>query len=275
MQFLIGFEFEFGWEVDPKNYYQYDTFSQIKKTLRKQFGRDWVAKIEQFTHDGSLSFPKKKGDYYGVEIVTKPMPEDIAIIFCKDMLSWMKHNKRVVTNKTCSLHVNISFLDKKLNRKIDYYKVLSKTPQKDILRFFGREHNTYCTNSEDKKFSLIINNKETPRHKIGYWLKSVDKLTYKTTLKKPFPNLYKKNPHKPKAHTIKFSNQQEFLELVKKSYINRVSQSPKGLAIVEKELKNNKYYEFRMIGNSDYELKYRDIKKCITIFKNVLKSSLI
>jgi hypothetical protein len=274
MQFLIGFEFEFGWEIDPKKYYQYDTFSQIKKELKKTFGREWISNILHFTHDGSLSFPRNKGGHYGVELVTKPMKEEVAISFCKDMLNWMKNHPRVITNKTCSLHVNINFLDKKLNRKIDYYQVLCNTPQKDILRFFGREKNTYCTNSEDKKFSLIINNKETPRHKIDYWMKSLSKLTYKTTLKKPYPNLYKKNPYKAISHTIKFSDENEFFELIKKSYINRVSQSPKGLAIVEKEQKNNKYYEFRMIGNSDYEAQYRYIKKCITIFKKSLKSAL-
>ncbi len=275
MQFLIGFEFEFGWEVDPKQYYQYDTFSQIKKNLKQEFGRIWISRIEHFTHDGSLSFPKVHGDHYGVELVTKPMPEDIAIAFCKDMLFWMKNNKRVITNRTCSLHVNISFKDKKLNKKIDYYKVLCGTPQKDILQLFGRENNTYCTNSEDKKFSLTVNKKETPRHKLTYWMKSLHKKTYKTTLKKPYPNLYKKNPFKGSSHTIKFSDEEAFFELIKKSYLERVSQSPKGLAIVEKQQGQNKYYEFRMIGNSNYESKYRDIKKCITIFKNSLKKSLI
>lgn len=274
MQFLIGFEFEFGWEIDPKNYYQYDTFSQIRKILRKEFGREWISRIEHFTHDGSLSFPKTQGNHYGVELVTKPMPEDVAISFCKDMLYWMKKNPRVLTNKTCSLHVNINFKDKKLNKKIDYYKVLSSTPQKEILQFFGREKNTYCTNSEDKKFSLIINKKETPRHNLKYWLQSLHKKIYKTTLKKPYPNLYKKNPFKGNKHTIKFSNEEEFFELIKKSYLDRISQSPKGLAIVEKEQKYNKYYEFRMIGNSDYESKYRHIKKCITLFKKSLKNGL-
>ncbi len=276
MTILIGFEFEFGWLRKDRQDYDFQVFLGIKKELKKSFGNDFVKNIKEIVCDGSLEFSHKFGDVCGAEVVTKPMEEEKAIIFCKTFLNWMKNESRVLTNKTCSLHVNVNFKDKKLNEKIDYFSVTQKTPQKEILEKFGRLKNTYCIPTTDKKFGLKIKNKETPRHGLDYWLTKVNQSYITTTLRKPHPHLYKKNPNKGAKETVFFEDKDELLNVIKEAYIDRISNEQKGVAIVEKPLGfKNKYYEFRMIGNTDYESNYNEIKKCITVFKNVLKKSIV
>ena len=267
MNFLIGLEFEFGWKVSSTNYYFYknETFLNIKQELEKTFGRNWTSNIQEFTQDGSLQFKTKKESYYGIELITKPMKESIAIKFCKDMLKWMQNNEKVCTNKTCGLHVNISILNKKIKKNqlnIDYYNLLSITPQKELLQLFGREQNKYCQISENKKFSLIINNKETNKNNLKYWLKYLKNSTIKVNSKNHNEEL------------ISVNNKKEFFKLIKKSYLDRLSQIPKRISIVEKVNNEEKYYEFRIIGNSNYEYRYKDIIKCINIFKESIKKSI-
>lgn len=276
MTILIGFEFEFGWVRKDRKDYDFQVFLAIKKELKKTFGNDFVKNIKEIVGDGSLEFSHKLGDVCGAEVVTKPMEEEKAIIFCKTFLNWMKNEPSVLTNKTCSLHVNVNFKDKKLNEKIDYFSVTQKTPQKEILEKFGRLKNTYCISTTDKKFGLKIKNKETPRHGLDYWLTKANQNSITTTLRKPHPHLYKKNPNKGVKETVLFKDKDELLNVIKEAYIDRISNEQKGVAIVEKPLSfKNKYYEFRMIGNADYESNYKEIKKCITVFKNVLKKSIL
>ncbi len=278
MDILIGFEFEFGWKRISNRSYEYDfqVFNRVKKEIKKELGNDFFKNIHDVVTDGSLSFAKKEGDICGVEVVTKPMEESFAIEFCKAFLKWMKKENRVITNSTCSLHVNLNFKNKKINEKIDYFSLLQKTPEKLILEMFGRQKNQYCIASVDKKFGLRIKNKVTPRHTIDYWLKKIGDRHLNTVLRNNHPHLYKKNPYKGKKETIFFKSEDEFLEIVKESYIERVEAESKGTAVVEKRgIRNSKYYEFRMVGNANYERRYSDIKKSIIYCKKALIKSVV
>lgn len=185
MDILIGFEFEFGWKKKDNGSYDYDfkVFNTVKKEIKNALGSEFLKNVHEVISDGSLCFPKKDGDVCGVEVVTKPMEEAYAIEFCKTFLRWMKKEERIITNKTCSLHINLSFKNKKINEKIDYFTLLQTTPEKLILEMFGRQKNKYCIASSDKKFCLNIKNKFTPKHKIDYWLKKVGSQQITTTLR--------------------------------------------------------------------------------------------
>lgn len=271
MNLLVGFEFEFGWQKLSFRH-DFEIFNDVKKDLRATFGAKWVRKIEKITYDGTLKFSNNGCGYTGVEVVTKPMPYEDAIIYCKEMLGWLKNHKRIITNKTCGLHVNMSLKDKVANDKISYYKLLENTPQIDILKLFNRINNSYCRPTSEVKFSLRIKNKDTPRHKISYWLQKANDNHLSTVFKKKHLHMFSKNPHPGVKKTIKFKNG-ELLKLIKEAYLDRLDMDSKGIAVVEKNLVGNRYFEFRMIGNENYQNKFKEIKKTIGLLKRSLIQS--
>jgi hypothetical protein len=280
MQLLIGFEFEFGWlpETNKKHapYFMGETvFREVRKNL-KDFFQDDFSFVKTIEDDVSISFPKTEPkDYYGVEVVTKPMLEDVAIQFCKKMLYWMKNNSRVSTNKTCSLHVNMSIKEKTINQKLDYFSILQLTPQNEILTQYGRTNNSYCKSTKEMKFNLTVGSYATKSRNFEYWLNKVK--IGKTTMNTVKPNLYGFNVPKSQIQkkTIEFKDKIIWAELIKERYLSSLEHEEKAIAIVEKMSPENiRYFEFRMIGNTNYHLRWTEIKKNINSFKQALKKSI-
>lgn len=279
MQFLIGFEFEFGWlpQTNKKHapYFMSEVvFREVRKNLKEFFKED-ISFIKTIEDDVSITFAKNQPQsYYGVEVVTNPMPEEIAIDFCKKMLFWMKNHQHVATNKTCSLHVNMSIKDKKINNQIDYFSVLQHTPQNEILQQYERTKNSYCKSTREMKFNLNIGSYASKSRTFEYWLNKIK--AGKISMITVKPNLYGFNVPKSKIQkkTIVFKDKVIWAELIKERFLQSLEHEDKAIAIVEKMSPTNaRYFEFRMIGNTDYQLRWTEIKKNINSFKQALKKS--
>jgi len=286
MEFLIGFEFEFGWEPGfdakkPKGskyipkitYFENFIYVDVKNSLKKFLGSQYKF-IAEITDDPSISFNKNfRNGHFGVEVVTKPLEEILAIEIFSKILDWMRTTHNIITNNTCALHVNISVKDKKINNRIDYFSVITNTPQNRILRQYGRLGNVYCQATSKRKFSLQINKRRTVLKSFDRWIKRLDKdYIYVTTYQ--FSNF--KLDGEKKISKIYFDNKSESYEMIKEAFINSLRNVDKNIAVVEKKSPTNqKYFEFRMIGNTDYEYKEQHIYKCIAIFKNAIKKSII
>lgn len=189
----------------------------------------------------------------------------------------MKENKKIKTNSTCSLHINISFLDEHKSEQIDYLNLINLVPQSEILNEFKRAKNNYCINTFNKKFSIITNGKISKERSYFYWINK--KHNYKSL--KFLSNkinygylIYNKNNQKT-ISKVSFNSEFEYENFIKKSFINRLNISGKNISIIDKRnIINQRYFEFRMIGNKDYELKKEYILLSIDKFIDSIRKSL-
>lgn len=283
MDFLIGYEFEFGWEPTekvskPKNiskarYFEHFIFMNVKASLKSFLGVQYKF-IENITDDPSIAFNKNfREGHFGVEVVTKPLEEKESIKLFKNILLWMQQTVNIITNDTCALHINISCTDKKINKKIDYFSLLYYTPQDETLKQFNRVGNVYCQSTHSRKFSLKVNNRRTVSKTFENWLNHIHKESISVTTYE-FSN-FKLDGQKKRARLL-FPDKKESYELIKSTFLNALCNVEKNIAIVEKfSPKNKRYFEFRMIGNTDYEYKEKEILSCFKNFKIALTKSAI
>ncbi|NCQ51920.1 hypothetical protein GW796_08510 [archaeon] len=289
MNFLIGFEFEFGWlpnilldgaieskKVTKGAYFDTYVYKDVRKSLKNFLGSEFK-NIREITEDPSLSFANHYDDaHFGVEVISKPMEDSLAINFCKLILKWMKQHPQIITNLTCSLHVNISSSDKETNKKLDYFSILSNTPQEEILERFKRTSNKYCQSTNTKKFGIAIDSRITKQRTINFWLKRTHQKSISViTNNSSILNRFSSKDLLPKVETLYFNNPENAKELIKGFFIDHLSISKKDISIVEKLSPTNKrYFEFRMIGNTDYHLRIPEIMSTIKKYKKALKNSI-
>jgi hypothetical protein len=172
--------------------------------------------------------------------------------------------------------VNLSFKDKKLNNQLDYFSILINTPQDIILEQFNRVKNSYCKSTNKHKFSLPLKtNRITMPNTIDFWL---DKLMYQSaTITSIKPTFWLANGKKEqyKKETIFFDEQNKAFSLIKNSFLKELKNNSKKIAIVEKtNISNVRYFEFRMIGNTNYQSRFSEIKKNINTFRQILRKSI-
>lgn len=286
MDFLIGYEFEFGWKpIDeanqPKkskniskiNYFEQFILGDVKTSLKKFLGSKYKC-ISGITDDPSIQFNKNfRHGHFGVEIITKPLEEKESIILLKNILIWMQQTSNITTNDTCALHVNISCVDGKINRKLDYFSILYYTPQDEVLKNFNRIGNLYCQSTYTRKFPLSVNNRRTVTKTFRSWLNCIKKDSISVTTYR-FSN-FKLDEEKKRAR-INFPNKKEAYEMIKSSFLSSLGNAHKNIAVAEKISPSKKrYFEFRMIGNTGYEYKTEEVITCIDKFKNALTTSII
>lgn len=133
MTILIGFEFEFGWKPEIQKdqsiakkikkpiYFEQHVYPEVLEDINNNFS-NLSHVIQEIKEDSTINFSKKYyHSFYGVEIVTTPIDYQSAIKFLDIFLKWMRQNKKIKTNSTCSLHVNINLSEKEKNEHIDYY----------------------------------------------------------------------------------------------------------------------------------------------------------
>jgi hypothetical protein len=78
-----------------------------------------------------------------------------------------------------------------------------------------------------------------------------------------------------KRARIFFQNKRDSYEMIKAAFLSSLCNVNKNIAVAEKISPSNKrYFEFRMIGNSNYEYREREILICIEKFKNAIKNSI-
>jgi hypothetical protein len=285
MDFLIGYEFEFGWEpVDKvttpkksKNIPKLDYFEQfilldVKSSLKKFLVSQYKS-ISGITDDPSIKFNKNfRQGHFGVEVITKPLEEKESILLLKNILIWLQQTPNIITNDTCALHVNISCIDKKHNKKLDYFSILHYTPQKQILKKFNRIGNLYCQSTFTRKFPLNANNRRTITKTFDKWISKIYKDSISVTTYE-FSN-FKLDGQKKRAK-IFFPNKKEAYEMIKTTFLSALGSVDKNIAVVEKWSPTKKrYFEFRMIGNTNYEYKEKEILSCIEQFKKSLQNSI-
>jgi len=289
MTIIIGFEFEFGWLPEIQSnmsiakktkkpiYFEKHIYPEVYQEINDYFSNSSQI-ISEIKEDPTIKFSKKYYDnFYGVEVVTNPVNYDNAKIFLVSFLDWMKENKKIKTNSTCSLHINISFLDEHKSEQIDYLNLINLVPQSEILNEFKRAKNNYCINTFNKKFSIIINGNISKERSYFYWINK--KHNYKSL--KFLSNkinygclIYNKNNPKT-ISKLSFNSECEYENFIKKSFINRLNISGKNISIVDKRnIINQRYFEFRMIGNKDYELKKEYILLSIDKFIDSIRKSL-
>lgn len=285
MDFLIGYEFEFGWEpadkVDkpkkskniPKiSYFEQFILGDVKNSLKKFLGSQYKC-ISGITDDPSIQFNKNfRHGHFGVEVITKPLQEKESILLLKNILVWMQQTPNIITNDTCALHINISCIDKKINKKLDYFSILHHTPQEQILKKFNRVGNIYCQSTVKRKFPLSVKNRRTITKTFDNWISQIRKDSiYVTTYE--FSN-FKLDGQKKRAK-IFFPNKPAAYQMIKSTFLSALCSVDKNIAVVEKCSPTKKrYFEFRMIGNTDYQDKGKEIISCIDKFKKALQNSI-
>jgi hypothetical protein len=286
MDFLIGYEFEFGWEpieqidkpkksknINKIKYFEQFIFMDVKASLKKFLGVQYKF-IEYITDDPSITFNKNfRNGHFGVEIITKPLKEIDSINLLRNILTWMQKTTNVMTNDTCAFHVNISCVDRKTNKNLDYFSILHHTPQDEILSQFNRINNVYCQSTYHRRFPLTINKRRTVPKTFHEWLGHIHKDSMFVTTYE-FSN-FKLDGQKKRAK-IFFDNKKNSYEMIKTAFLSSLCNVKKNIAVAEKKSPSNKrYFEFRMIGNSDYEYREQEIFLCIEKFKNAIKKSIV
>lgn len=142
-----GFEFEFGHDVDIKLFKQIIKFyypknkvfiitdnSQIDKILSKNY---FILK-----HDFSVAVKSCKDEC--TELCTPVFKGKTEIL--KNFKSIFNILKllRIKTNRTCSIHINVGFSEKKQCKKINLGKLYLFVNENYFLRLFNRLSNNYC-----------------------------------------------------------------------------------------------------------------------------------
>lgn len=282
--FLIGFEFEFGWLPShfpikkPKSkpqFFEHFIFPEVKSLLDKSFPG-----IElEIKEDCTLKFnPHLKywQTYYGVEVVSLPMSEDKAVLFLTQFITWLQSQKNIQINKTCSLHLNLNFIDKEINHKIDYWKLLSQYPQDKTLKLFNRQKNEYCQNTHLVKIGLEENSFISKERTLSYWKNKLSSVTDSFKLKmieKTFNSERYEFSKQLKQIKVISQNTHSIFNSLDNSFKKKIHSMKKNLSIVKKN-ETNPYYEFRMIGNKDYHLKMQDILDTLSLSKESLIKSI-
>lgn len=286
---IIGFEFEFGWlpstfpTKKPKSkpqFFQNFIFPEVKQSLDVAFE---TLNLE-IKEDCTLSFhPEFKywQTYYGVEVVSLPMEEKEAIEFLHKFISWLNTQSNIEINKTCSIHVNMSFRDKSLNKQVDYWQLLDNYPQHETLSLFNRQNNEYCKNSHRIKFGYEENNFVSKEKTMNEWIKQISSWKSKN---KPIRKLkmieksfwgerYEFSKQDKKFETIQLIPEDMLVE-ISALFKKRINGLRKNVSIVLKG-EDSPYFEFRMIGNVDYHKRTNDILTTIKNYRQHLLQSVV
>lgn len=285
--FLVGFEFEFGWlpssfvskkPSSKPHYFENHILPEVEVSISKSFPHD----ILDIKEDCTLKFNqnlKYWHTYYGVEVVSMPLPEKEALDFLSRFISWLNEQPNIQINQTCSLHLNINFKDSKLNHKIDYWKLLDDFPQEKILTLFNRQKNEYCKNSKKIKISYEEFCCLSKERTLDYWKNKIQSWKnkeniYLKMIKKSFGSeRYEISKQTKKIIKLR-KNIEEMLPIIQENFQERILSMNKNLSIVKKN-ESNPYYEFRMIGNKNYHRREKDILLTLNLCKKYIYQSLI
>lgn len=284
-EFLIGFEFEFGWLPStfpmkkPKSkpvFFETFIFPEVFAKLNQDFPAISLEIKEDCTLKFHSSNQKYWETYYGVEVVSQPMPEKEAMLFLSTFIQWLQKQHNIEINHTCSLHLNINFKDKNINHNIDYWKLLEIYPQADTLKRFNRQNNPYCQNTHLVKVGYEQDSYISKERTLSYWKNKIhDNFKFLTlkVIKKSFNSeRYEYSKQNKEFYTLS-GNSMDLLQHLNLLFQKKIFSMKKNLSIVKKN-EDNPYYEFRMIGNKNYHLRLHDIIDTLNLSKVCLLQSI-
>lgn len=233
--FDIGFELEFETDLGLR---------EVKEELRSYLGNyPWVKKL-QVVPDGSVDD--------GWEIITPPWKAEVAMQRLRKLFAFIQEFGW--TSRHTGLHINVSFSNSRVQAKSDYYSLVKAFPEDDILATFGRSRNEYCYSTKKTEFWV---NSETVVESIACAL--VD-LEGEFTLKQLERMVGTKKFQKSIVGAVQNAVADNFNEYMDEKYVGV----------------NNKgnYFEFRVVGNKNYEYRYRDVADVVRKIKSAMKKSL-
>lgn len=280
---LIGFEFEFGWDPTQKkhsrpkskaHYFDEVVEPEIQEALKLNFEEE-LSCVEDCTvrFDKDTSYWKTS---FGAEVVTPPFTKELALKFLEKFLRWMQSHSQISTNNTCSLHVNVSYVDQAKNKKINYLQLLQDCPQETILKRYGRLQNRYTLPFSKVKYSLRTATHCTASKSCKQWSLLTSRIYSKIYLKaiplKYGWESYETNKEQSESHCFEYSNF-ELKKVLKQECLKTLESSKKGLAIVKKKSESGPYYEFRMIGGKNYEYRGDEILSTINMYLGSLSKA--
>jgi hypothetical protein len=253
-KFNIGFEFEC---VGPKGT---PTFSGIRRHLRKSIGEDWIdhLRIEDDDSIRHLKSYEKEGRAC-CELITRPLLENEAIDQLEAILMWMQQYCK--TDYTCGLHVNMSFAKREMNSRVSYPLLVQRLPQREILKLFDRTTNKYC-------LEISLN------ERIDYLLRtaSVDFFEVKSySFKKLLNILNLSDQDLAKAY------RRGLINILDNMMTTHLQRKDKAVFVADRNTfsKTKRYFEFRPIGNVDYQFRVEEILYCIDTFKDAMRHSVV
>ena len=172
---VVGFEFEF---YADKSYYKLlehlnNILSPVKISGFKKYHSSFKPTAKHWKLEPDMSLGPN-----GIEVITGPIPYVNAKIYLLKILKTIEMFGR--TDENCSIHINISFDDKKTDKTLDYLnplKLILTLDEDFIYKFFpSRKNNFYAKSIKklvpykdyhfaDKAIELLQNSLELPNTK--------------------------------------------------------------------------------------------------------------
>lgn len=165
-KFKIGFELEMVLrkghlakmeEESARSLHYRNGSSYSEAKVRKAMIADVVAFLPkkfrgihfEVVDDGSVN-TWVSSDAIPIELITPPLPSTDAHELLAHLFEYMKANG-VETNYTTGLHVNVSYMDRKKNRRVLASALLTELDQDGMLRKYHRVNNEYCRPGLNKR----------------------------------------------------------------------------------------------------------------------------
>lgn len=247
---IMGFEFELGMLIENIPNIQSDGNLEYEPEEKIYFHViDLLNEIDpDFDWEGVLTLKVdptiKIENGIGIELVTEPIDGENAF-FVFSCIQEVLSNQNFITNKTCGLHVNLSFADisdLRKDRLFNFYQefcfqLAEKMNIDELNSLFGREASEYCRNN----LKVEIANKLFPN----------DALVFKdlVPINNQFLNFYEI------INNIKQDNKKDrknFKNIAIKALKNRLKENWQSNrpAVVARRNKKSCYLEFRSIGGN-------------------------
>ena len=112
----------------------------IKKSLQSKFSN-----IDDVVSEASITAPKGK---LGIEVITKPLPFEEAIVQLNLVKNYLVENHGMETNSTTGFHINVSLSDAEMDN-IDFCKLLVFFDEDYLIKKFSRHNNEYAQRQEE------------------------------------------------------------------------------------------------------------------------------
>lgn len=254
--FNVGFEFELYYPMSYAHENRRDPYVFVLRDYQDWFEHHpWLNKV-MCVYEGSLMLNKMidRKNYFGCEIVTPPLPIADAKDLLRETFNWMK-DRGCKTLKECGFHINISFIDDRKTKKVNYISLITNVPQSEILKQFKRSSSHYCQNTDVMKISIT--------DLVDSWSCTNSVLNKERTL----------------GDFLDFlDNPEELIKALKtevelKAY-DLADDNYKEISIVPKSNGRTRYYEFRMTGNKNYHLRHDEISRVLDTYTKAMKASL-
>ena len=223
----VGFEFEFGGNLEDK----------LKELVKKHLGVELGNNRQGFKSWCLTNYYTYNGDCIDeYEVVSPVMEFDEFIKVLRKFLKMMRDSKQR-TDDISGLHINISFKNKRLHKKIkkNLTELWLNIPEKDILMKFNRIGNNYC-----KPFALTC---VRDFNDIEEWGNGYSDENIEINVEKFNQYIYRKMKHSSSID------------------LSRIKNNTNGSRI-----------EFRMTGGPSYPTKVNDI---IKVMRNIYRLAML